>query len=132
MGIFNSMFGNNKDKESTEKKSGLHWLELEELTQIAQIKEESKVDTVIVYKHSTRCGISKMVIKQFERLFTDEHKNIKVYYLDLLNHRDISNELASVFGVMHQSPQVLVIKNETCVFNTSHEAIAELDLTRFV
>jgi bacillithiol system protein YtxJ len=133
MGLFNSVFGgSNKEKESTEKKSGFQWLELKEITQIAQIKEESKVNPVIIYKHSTRCGISKMVIRQFERLFTEEHKNFKVYYLDLLNHRDISNELASVFEVFHQSPQVLVIKNGTCVFNTSHEAIIELDLTRFV
>jgi bacillithiol system protein YtxJ len=133
MGLFDSVFGGNKkDKGATEKKSVFTWIELEEITQIAQIKEESKVNPVVIYKHSTRCGISKMVIRQFEKLFTEKHKNFKVYYLDLLNHRDISNELAEVFGVMHQSPQVLVIKNESCVFNTSHESIADIDLTRFV
>lgn len=133
MGLFNSVFGgSDKGKESTVKKSDFNWIELKELAQIAQIKEESKVNPVIVYKHSTRCGISKMVIKQFENLFTEEFKNFRVYYLDLLNHRDISNELADMFSVVHQSPQILVIKNETCVFNTSHEAIADLDLTRFV
>lgn len=133
MGLFKSVFGGNgKEKESTAKKSVFEWLELKDLTQIENIKKESVANPVIIYKHSTRCGISKMVIKQFEKMFTDEHKNFKVYYLDLLNHRDISNKLAIIFDVVHQSPQILVIKNGVSVFNTSHEAITEVDLTRFV
>ncbi|WP_439131577.1 bacillithiol system redox-active protein YtxJ [Polaribacter sp.] len=130
MGIFSKMFG--EKEESNGNKSSFNWIDLANLCQIDEIKEASKTNTVLIYKHSTRCGISKMVIKQFERLFTDEHKSFKVYYLDLLNHRDISNKLAEVFEVVHQSPQVLVIKNETCVFHDSHDAIAEINLSRFL
>lgn len=129
MGIFNKMFG---EKKSNEKGAFFTWIDLNEISQIDEIKEQSKSNTVLIYKHSTRCGISKMVIKQLENLFTEEHKSFKVYYLDLLNHRDISNALADVFEVVHQSPQVLVVKNETCVFNVSHEAIADLNLSRFL
>ncbi len=130
MGLFDKMFG---EKDSTsEKKAAFNWIDLTNINQIDELKEVSKSNTVLIYKHSTRCGISKMVIKKLERLFTDEHKSFKVYYLDLLNHRDISNKLAEVFDVVHQSPQVLVVKNETCVFNTSHDAIAEINLSRFI
>lgn len=132
MGIFDSVFGagNNKKKPTTNT-SNFNWIALTDLAQIDEIKEESKLNTVIIYKHSTRCGISKMVIKQFESLFTDDYKNIKTYYLDLLNYRDISNKLADVFDVVHQSPQILVVKNESCIFNTSHEAITDINLNLF-
>lgn len=133
MGLFNSVFGGSRKTEnSTVKKSDFEWLALQEFAQIEIIKKESIVNPVIIFKHSTRCGISKMVIKQFEKLFTEAHNNYKVYYLDLLNYREISNELASAFQVVHQSPQVLVIKNGTSVFSTSHEAIAEMDLNTFI
>lgn len=129
MGLFDGVFGK---KDKIKEEANLNWLPLTSIAQIEEISAESKSEAVFIFKHSTRCGISKMVIKQFERLFTEAYKNTKVYYLDLLNHRDISNELASIFEVVHQSPQVLVIKNGTCVFNTSHEDIAAINLSRFL
>ena len=133
MGIFNSMFGGNKDEKSKEgKKSYLNWLPLTSLDQLEEIKEQSKTNAVLIFKHSTRCGISKMVIRQFENLFTEEHQNLKVYYLDLLNYRDISTEAGIMFQVMHQSPQLIVVKNEVSVYHASHSDITETNLTRFV
>jgi bacillithiol system protein YtxJ len=73
-----------------------------------------------------------MVIKRFEKLFTDEHQSLKVYYLDLLRYRNISNEISKEFGVVHESPQILVIKNEVSVFNSSHYDILEINLSRFI
>jgi len=127
------MFGGSKDEKSKEeKKSYLNWLPLTSLDQLEEIKEQSKTNAVLIFKHSTRCGISKMVIRQFENLFTEEHQNLKVYYLDLLNYRDISTEAGIIFQVMHQSPQLIVVKNEVSVYHASHSDITETNLTRFV
>jgi bacillithiol system protein YtxJ len=73
-----------------------------------------------------------MVIKQFEKLFTEENQHLKVYYLDLLNYRDISNEIAVKFQVMHQSPQLIVVRNGTAVHHASHNDITQVNLTRFI
>ena len=73
-----------------------------------------------------------MVIKRFEKLFSEEHQSLKVYYLDLLRYRTISNEIANRFEIVHESPQLLVIKNEVCVFNASHYSILEINLSRFI
>tara|TARA_B110001450_G_scaffold39970_1_gene35824 strand:- start:599 stop:820 length:222 start_codon:yes stop_codon:yes gene_type:complete len=73
-----------------------------------------------------------MVIKQFEGLFTEEHKNLKVYYLDLLIYRNVSNEVENSFQVIHQSPQLLVIKNEVSVLDVSHNDITIINLSRFI
>lgn len=133
MGIFGNMFGSTDDNEAKpEKKSHLNWLPLTSLEQLETIKKESNTGAVLIFKHSTRCGISRMVIKQFEKLFTAEHENLKVYYLDLLNFRNISAEIGNSFQVTHASPQLIVVRNETSVHDASHNDITLTNLSRFV
>lgn len=132
MGIFNKLFAGKDENKKEKEKSYLHWIPLTSLEQIEDIKEQSKTESVLIFKHSTRCGISSMVIKQFEKLFTEEHQNLKVYYLDLLNYRNVSDEISFTFQVMHQSPQLLVIKNEVSVADASHYDITLTNLSRFI
>jgi len=106
----------------------INWLHLINIDQIKQIRSLSKSETVFIFKHSTRCGISKMVIKRFENMFDESMSNIKVYYLDLLNYRDVSDKVGVTFNVIHQSPQLLIIKNEVSVFNASHQDITSIKL----
>ena len=129
MGIFNSFFGS---KETETKKSNVNWIPLTSLDQIDEIKEQSNSETILIFKHSTRCGISSMVIKRFEKLFDESMNNIKVYYLDLLSYRDVSDEVGYTFQVMHQSPQLLIIRNETTVALASHYDITQLNLQKFI
>ncbi len=117
-----------KGSDTQEVKSNISWIPLNSLDQIASIKEQSKSETILIFKHSTRCGISRMVIRQFEKSFTEDMKDLKVYYLDLLNYREISNEVGYTFQVLHQSPQLLVIKNEEAVASASHYDITTADL----
>ncbi|MGJ8743201.1 bacillithiol system redox-active protein YtxJ [Polaribacter sp.] len=133
MGIFDSIFGGKKDETvKDEKKSYLHWIPLISLEQLEVIKEQSKNETILIFKHSTRCGISSMVIKKFDKLFKEEHQHIKVYYLDLLNYRNISDEVGYTFQVMHQSPQLIAVKNGVSVQNSSHYDITLTDLTTII
>ena len=130
MGIFDKILGKNK-KQVEEKVKYINWLPLTSLTQLEEIKKNSATESIVIFKHSTRCGISKMVIKQFENLFDEELKNLKVYYLDLLNYREISDEIGYQFQVFHQSPQALIIKNGNAVAHASHYDITQLDLKYF-
>ena len=106
----------------------INWLHLINIDQIKQIRSLSKSETVFIFKHSTRCGISKMVIKRFENMFDESMSNVKVYYLDLLSYRDVSDKVGVTFNVIHQSPQLLIIKNEVSVFNASHQDITSIKL----
>jgi bacillithiol system protein YtxJ len=133
MGILSNMFGGKKEELSKpEKVSFLNWIPLTSLDQLQTIKEQSKTESILIFKNSTRCGISRMVIKQFEAMFQENHQQLKVYYLDLLNYRNVSDEVGYTFQLMHQSPQLLVIKNGVSVFDASHYDITQVDLTRFV
>ncbi|MCH3882063.1 MULTISPECIES: bacillithiol system redox-active protein YtxJ [Tenacibaculum] len=130
MGILNNIFGN-RGEAKQEKASNINWIPLTNLEQLEIIKEQSKTESILIFKHSTRCGISRMVIKQFEKMFDEDLKNLKVYYLDLLNYRSISDEVGYQFQVMHQSPQLLVVKEAVAVAHASHYDITQIDLTKF-
>lgn len=129
MGLFNKILGS---KVKEEKETNVNWIPLNSLEQIKTIKELSKSETILVFKHSTRCGISGMVIKRFENLFDSSMNNIKVYYLDLLNFRAISDEVGYSFQAQHQSPQLLIIRNEVAVLNVSHYDIATVNIQKYL
>jgi bacillithiol system protein YtxJ len=86
----------------------MNWNALTDLEQLNEIISLSNEKPVVIFKHSTRCSISRMALKQFENEF-DLSDKVTPYFLDLIAHREISNGIAS-FGVMHQSPQLLLIK----------------------
>ena len=74
--------------------------------QLAELDEASKKRPVIVFKHSTRCSISNTVMGRIDRSWKDEYAElVEPYYLDLLNHRGVSNEVAHHYNVHHESPQ---------------------------
>jgi bacillithiol system protein YtxJ len=128
MGIFGSLFGNQNTKEERV----LPWIALTSINQLEEIKERSKVRPQFIFKHSTTCGISRMVLGMFSRNYPFDENLADLYFLDLHAHREVSNEVGIAFQVLHQSPQLLVIKNGATVFHTSHGAISEVDLERFI
>ena len=50
------------------------------------------------------------------------------FYLDLLSYRQLSNKIAQIFSVPHESPQILLIKNGECIYEESHLGITADDL----
>lgn len=119
MALFN-LFGTNNN-ESTES-SKINWNPLTTLQQLDEIATASSEKPVVIFKHSTRCSISRMALKQFENEF-DLHQQVKPYFLDLIQYREVSNEIANRFDVIHQSPQILLIKEGKSVYDVSHDGI---------
>jgi bacillithiol system protein YtxJ len=111
----------------------MNWNKLENINQLAFIDEESKDKKILLFKHSTRCGISSMALDRIERDWKQEDcLKIKPYYLDLLNHRDISNEISSRYNVVHESPQILIIYNGRCIYYKSQSEINYKEIMRSV
>ncbi|MFM7858227.1 MAG: bacillithiol system redox-active protein YtxJ [Flammeovirgaceae bacterium] len=99
----------------------MNWTPLTTHSQLAEIKIESNQHPVLLFKHSTSCSISNTSLNRLERNWNDEElKGTKIYYLDLLTYRSISNEIAQLFGIEHESPQVIIIKNGDAIYNASH------------
>lgn len=125
MSVFSNLFGSSEKQNSSN--STIKWIPLQDLGQLNEIINNSHEKPVVIFKHSTRCIVSRTALKQFEletlqcNVFTEN--NVDAYFLDLLEHRDISNEIASRFGVQHQSPQLLLIKDGKSVYDVSHSDI---------
>lgn len=102
----------------------MNWNRLERPEQLKEIITESADNNILIFKHSTRCNISRSTLDRLERNWKDaEVPNVKPYFLDLLSYRDISNTIAEQFQVEHQSPQVLIIRHGQAIYDNSHYGI---------
>ncbi|MCB0447062.1 MAG: bacillithiol system redox-active protein YtxJ [Gelidibacter sp.] len=128
MGLFDKLFGGSSEPKE---ERALPWIALTTIAQLDEIEKLSATKTQVIFKHSTTCGISRMVMRQFIEVF-DVDANLDLYYLDLHSYRDVSNETGYKFQVIHESPQLLVVKNGIVVTHASHGAINDLELSRFV
>ena len=127
MSFINKLFGGSG---APKPEKLMPWKALSSVDQLELISEKSKTKTQLIFKHSTRCGISKMVLNQFVEAY-DVDLPVDIYYLDLLNYRDVSSEVGYRFQLLHESPQLLIIKNGNTVAHASHGAINSLNLERY-
>ena len=99
------------------------WKELSEIEDLETIKEASFKKTQVLFKHSTRCSISSMAYNRLEKNWDQKSDAAYFHYLDLIKYRNISDQIADIFSVIHQSPQMLVIKNGKCENSGSHNQV---------
>lgn len=128
MSFLTNLFGSSeKDKVSK-----VGWRILADLGQLNEIIELSNQKLVLIFKHSTRCSISRFALKNFENEYDFSEEKLQPYLLDLMEYRAISNEITNRFDVMHQSPQILLIKEGKCVYDDSHDGIEVNKLKKFI
>ena len=101
------------------------WQSLTSLDKLNDIINQSHSEDQLIFKHSTRCGISSMVLKQFQKSTNIEDAE-NIHLLDLIKYREISNKIAEDFDVRHESPQVLVIKDGVAINHASHHNILDI------
>ncbi len=104
----------------------MHWIHLTDEEQLNQIISKSQNRPQVIFKHSTRCSISNVALQRLQKVA--QPSDIDFYFLDLLSYRGLSNRVAEVFKVHHESPQVLVIRDGDCVFEESHLGIRMEDI----
>ena len=133
MGFLDQLFNTKSTtKEDASKSSSFTWRTLEDISQLDAVEKLSEEKLVVIFKHSVTCGISNMVWHQFQNDIDFNNDHIEMLYLDLLAHRDVSNEISRRFQVLHQSPQILVIKNGEVIHHASHSAIRISNIKKFL
>lgn len=130
MGFLGKLFSSEND---TTKKEivAFPWHLLTSREQLDLMETESENKGVVIFKHSTRCGISRMVLKRFEKEYDQydlANVDIKLYLLDLLHYRELSGEIASRYNVVHESPQLLVLRDHIVVHQASHQGVSATEL----
>src|SRR5690606_10350953 len=129
-GLFDKIFGSPVDPDLNEK--SIKWENLTNASQLDAIIEESNNRIIVIFKFSTRCGISSMVFKAFEEDYHYAEEKVKCYYLDILNYRGVSNEIADRFKVTHESPQLLVLKSGRVIDYKSHGNIDAKSIEKYL
>lgn len=122
------LFGFGTKKETTV----FPWKQLTSIEQLKEIMAKSIDQPVLLFKHSTRCSISIMALSRFQKEWNQENKSIDLYYLDLLNHRDVSSKIAEITGVVHQSPQAILISNNEVKYTATHSSISARDIQKSI
>ena len=110
-------------EELTTHPNGLRWMTLSSESQLEEILKDSNQTTQVVFKHSTKCPISKGRKEHLEKEFSIPENEATVYYLDVITNRNVSLAIADAWGVEHQSPQLLIVQNGKVTYATSHEDI---------
>lgn len=100
----------------------MNWTQLQSTDQLNEIKNLPGYS--IIFKHSTRCSISMMAKRRFELDWDSLPEELPLYFLDLIQYREISNQIAQQFNVYHESPQLLLIKDGECILDQSHGGIS--------
>ncbi|WP_264549590.1 bacillithiol system redox-active protein YtxJ [Flavobacterium sp. N2820] len=109
-----------------------NWNPITTAQDVLTIIENSVEKPQIIFKDSVTCGISAYAK---ERLVSGNDLLIAkadFNYLDLLSYRSVSNFIADELNVIHQSPQIIVLKNKEVVYRVSHHSIQPEDIAKYL
>jgi len=109
-----------------------NWIPITTTQNVYDIVEASVTKPQIIFKDSVTCGISAYAK---ERLVSGSDlltAKADFNYLDLLSYRNVSNFIADELNVIHQSPQIIVLKNKEVVYRVSHHSIQSEDIAKYL
>lgn len=121
-----------QNEVENEPNSAFKWVELHRVDQLNILDDTSYHHPQLIFKHSTRCGISSMVKRSFERQIPQPPEGLTYYFLDLIRYRELSNAIAEKYGIRHESPQILLIRDGAVVAHASHHSINAIDLREWI
>ena len=88
--------------------------------------DRAQDEPVVFYKHSAICPISARMEKEVATLTDDEDP--PVYRIVVQEARDVSDAIEDRLGVRHESPQALLVYQDTVPHDASHGRISADDL----
>lgn len=109
----------------------MNWIALKNQDQVEELVAASFTVPKLIFKHSTRCIISKMALRNFEHEFNAEDL-ADVYFLDLISYRGLSDYIADTLEVTHESPQIILLKNGKVIHHDSHERISAQEIHKIL
>lgn len=101
----------------------MSWRKFETQNNWQELLIASEIEPQLVFKHSTRCSISSMILSRFESSDLFQTNALGLWFLDLIAFRDLSNLIALETNVSHESPQCIVIVKQKVIYAESHGAI---------
>lgn len=96
------------------------WSSIEDTSQLTALLDKAVKPgegSILILKHSTRCAISSMAKRRLE---SQVDPQISYYIIDLIRYRSVSDELANLTNVQHESPQAFLYDSGRFLGHWSH------------
>ena len=90
---------------------------------IDSIESLENCQFTLIFKHSPRCIISRIVLERFENNYESKYNYVKFFKINVIDQRKLSTTISTLYNVQHESPQILLIKYQECLYHESHESI---------
>lgn len=103
----------------------MKWILIESESTIQEIEQNEGIS--LIFKHSPRCKISTGALEELEEKSAPIPAETRFYFLNVVEHKDLSRSIAEKFAVKHESPQMLLIKGGACFYENSHHDISADD-----
>lgn len=89
-----------------------------------QVEELFRAKRVqVIYKHSYSCSISIFAKNRIEADISSLSQKADFHFIDVRVNRPISNYIAHISDVYHESPQLLIVQDGKVLWNGSHNRV---------
>ncbi len=109
----------------------MNWIKADSIDKINEIKALSGSEKVLIFKFSTKCSISYVVRSLLEREWNEGEMQMKTYFVDVISNRELSDKIENEFGVTHETPQAIILKDSKPVFTASHGKVIFSELRKY-
>lgn len=122
-----SFFDRVRNQPSNSKNDKM-WNSISGTGKFESILQKSDEKPQLIYKHSHRCSVSFMAKKQLKEFAEEISNKANLFMIDVIHQRDLSNAIASELNVRHESPQVIILKDQGVIWKGSHWEIKGKDI----
>ena len=91
-----------------------NFISIDDKSELDRFLAEANGAAVVIMKHSKSCGVSSRAYREMSSF------EGQVGLITVQDARDVSAEIERRTGVPHETPQVLILRNNEVVFNASH------------
>jgi bacillithiol system protein YtxJ len=88
-----------------------------------ELKEASEEKPIAIFKHSKQCGTSTESYDALDRAMLSGEIKENIYLVDVHEARTLSNEIAVDLELVHESPQIIIIRAGKRIYSADHQAI---------
>lgn len=121
-------FSGKTAEEGSKPQGGIPWRALTELAELDALETGSYARPQLIFKHSSRCALSSMMLRRFEQAWQSAAMVVDFYQVDVIGNREISGAVASRLGIRHESPQAILIIGGKVAAAASHGGIAGIQV----
>lgn len=94
-----------------------------ETTHLSEILEKSQKQPVIIFKFSSECGTSSDLKDRLEKEVENGRINSPIYLVTVQTHKALSEKIAILFQIQHESPQIIILNKGKVTYTAHHKDI---------